>query len=68
VCPPCRALYDIFEAKIIMERGNPAMLTDPSLIDYVPWPHPEHAHIPSIKGRILATGGNYFILYQQQLL
>ena len=68
---PNRALFSIFEAKIILERGNPAMLNDPSLIDYVPWPNPEHSHIPSIKGRILETGGNLnrsFIRNKQQLM
>ena len=70
VCPN-RELFSIFKAKIILERGNPAMLTNPSLIDYVPWPNPEHSHIPSIKGRILETGGNLnrpFIRNKQQLM
>ena len=57
VCPN-RELCLIFPAELIFELGNPAMLSDPSLIGIIPWPKRENWNIPFIQGRVLMTGGN----------
>jgi len=55
---PCKSLWAILPVKLILEQGNPAMLTDFNLIDLVPWP-PNCQNVgkaPFIRGRVLATG------------
>ena len=56
---PCKGLWAIIPVKLIEKHGNPAMLTDPTLIDVVPWPEDcrFYGNEPCIKGRILQTGG-----------
>jgi hypothetical protein len=60
VCPD-RQLFSIIPTAYIKEQGNPAMLTNPVLIEFVPWPRRHHWNsFPFIWGRVLMIGGKSF--------